>query len=75
MPTFVIFLRRLIDDSTMLQTSKIKHPYTAISTATHEDIIAIRAEPYIKDLFVMGYELRLGGQGWYIPNCASCINT
>ena len=75
MLTFIIFLRRLVDDSTMLQTSKIKHSYTAISTATHEDVDAIGAESYIKDLFVMGYELRLGGQGWYIPYGAGCINT
>ena len=61
MLTFVILLGRLVDDSAMLQTSKIKHPYTSISTATHEDINAVCAESYIKDLFVMGYELRLGG--------------
>lgn len=60
-PTLVGFLRRLVYYRTVLKTSEIEHPYTAISPTANEDIDAIRTKPYVEDLFVVGYELCLGG--------------
>lgn len=58
----------------MLETSKIKHSYTAIGAAAHEDVDTARAESDIKNLFVVRYELCLCRKGRYVPYCAGSVD-
>ena len=74
-PTFfIVFLRRLIYDCTVFQTSKVEHSYAAVGATAHEHVNAVSAETNVEDLFIVSYQLRLGRQRWYIPYCASGVD-
>ncbi len=73
--TLLGLLGWLINNSTMFQTSKIKHSYTAVSTTTDENIDAVRTKSYIKYFFIMRYQLGLGCQSRDVPDRTGRINT
>lgn len=71
---FVILFRRFIYDGTVLQTSKIKHPHTTVSSTAYKDVNAICAESNIEDFFIMRDELCFRCKGWDIPYRTSGVN-
>lgn len=72
--TFINFLTRLIDDCTMFEASKVKHPDTAVRAARDKDVDAVGAEADIEDFFVVGDELSFGGEGRDVPYCTGGVD-
>lgn len=58
--TFIIFLRRLVNNRTVLKAPEVKHAHAAIRTATDEHIDTVCAETHIVDFLIMSNQLRLG---------------
>lgn len=71
----VVLVRRLVDDGAVLETSKIKHAHTTVSTAADEDINTSSAKSYVKYLLVVRNQLGLGCECWNVPYCAGCVYT
>ena len=58
----------------MLETSEIEHAHAAVGAAGDEDVNAVGAEADVKNFFVVGDKLSLGGEGWDIPDRAGGVN-
>ena len=72
--TFLVFLRRFVNNRAVLKAAQIKHPNTPISTARDEGIDRAGTKADVEDFLVMRDELRFRGQGRYIPDRASSID-
>lgn len=70
----LLFLRRLVNDGAVLETSQVKHSDTAICSTRDEDIDAVGAEPYIIHFLVVRDQLGLCRQGRDIPNGTCRVN-
>jgi hypothetical protein len=65
--TFFVLFGWFVNYCTMLQASKIKHSYTAISATAHEDVNTVGAKSHVKNFFIMRYQLRFGCQSGDVP--------
>lgn len=72
--TFVVLVRRLIDNRAVLEAAQIEHPDAAVGTAADEDIDTTGAEPDIVYFLVVRDQLRLGGQCRNIPDGAGRVD-
>lgn len=58
--TLLGFIRRLVDDRTVLKTAKIKHTDAPIGPTADEYVHAVRAKADVENLLVMSNELSFG---------------
>jgi hypothetical protein len=72
--TFVVLLRRLVDDRAVLQAAQIEHAHTTIGAAANKDVDAVRTESDVVYLLVVRDQLRFGCECGNVPDCAGRVN-
>lgn len=74
LPTFIVLGCWLVDDGAVFETPEIKHAYASVGSTAHKDVDTLGAEANVKDLLVVRNQLRLGRQGWNIPDGAGRVD-